>query len=136
MSTGRVIGSQRFGKVTKNANDYHQVWHVNLETLFVCCLWKLRQYKTKTKDCLSKKNIRKKKLQLIWCDLKPVTLCRNSRIVRKETVSKSCFRSFALCLRMYVCTCAEKIVKLCPQKNSSCEGSFFLSNRNGLNPGM
>ena len=34
--TGQVIDNQRFGKVIKKANQYPQIWHVNLETLSFC----------------------------------------------------------------------------------------------------
>ena len=38
MSVGQVIEDQRFGKVSKKAAHYPQILHVNLETLFFCCL--------------------------------------------------------------------------------------------------
>ena len=38
MPTGQVIRNQRFCKVTKKANQYPQIWHVNLKTLSFCCL--------------------------------------------------------------------------------------------------
>ena len=38
MSEGRVTENQRFGKVTKKATHYPQIWHVNPVTLSFYCL--------------------------------------------------------------------------------------------------
>ena len=84
MPTGRVIGNQRFDKVTKKANQYPQIWHVNLETLSFCCLVFV---KTETKQNKKKK---KKKLMLIfseifscqWLLMNNTTLCRKKNDLR------------------------------------------------------
>ena len=48
MSKGRVIENQRFGKVIKKANQYPQIWYVNLETL--CLVFLKTEKKQKQKQ--------------------------------------------------------------------------------------
>ena len=112
MSTSRVIDNQRFGKVSKNANNYHQVWPVNLETLFVC-LWKLRRYKTRTNKSFGKKKFSEKKLKLMWFNGREtfrLSMWQFEEIelyARKEIVKWIMFPKF-----YFVSTCTEKNVKL------------------------
>ena len=47
MPTGQVIDSQRFGKVIKKANQYPQIWYVNLETLCLVLLKTEKKQKQK-----------------------------------------------------------------------------------------
>ena len=50
LSEGRVIENQRFGKVTKKATHFPQIWHVNLETLFFYCLTSVKTESIQNKN--------------------------------------------------------------------------------------